>query len=210
MTDEMAEYLADENNPIDVKAAIINSLSWNISGKNNAELYCQMVYGKPLKEIDGKALSGDQQFCIGYLLAMDDIYFSTNQSVEYLRMARDNMPDSLRVALVTYLVEAMNEVAYDASEQLNQMLTDVSLKRDLSEEAIEIITNYMILGIDQPVNIPKTGVKSKGKIYGISAFVLLILAFQDVEAQNLQTLFLHPSLPHSFVWCQYITMDTES
>lgn len=174
ITDDMSAYLADSNNPIDVKAAIINALSWDVNGKNNAELYCQAVYGKALKEIDVSALSGDQQFCIGYLLAMDDINFKTSQSMDFLRMARSNIKDSLTVAVITFLVETMNEVSYDWPDQLNNILADTSLNRDLSEEAIKVITDYMLSGIDNPVNIPKTGTFPMGAVYGISAAIFLI------------------------------------
>lgn len=177
ITADMAAYLADANNSIDVKAALINALSWDVNGKNNAELYCQFIYGKTLKEIDVSALSGDQQFCIGYLLAMDDIYFETTQSMEYLRMARSNMKDSLTVAIVTFLVETMNEVSYDWPGQLNQILADASLNKDLSEDAITVITDYMIMGIDNPVNIPKTGTFPLGAFYGIGAIAFLIAGF---------------------------------
>ena len=36
---EIAEFLTSPENPIDVKAAVINALSWRFDGKNNAELY---------------------------------------------------------------------------------------------------------------------------------------------------------------------------
>ncbi len=174
ITADMAKYLADANNPIDVKAAIINALSWDVNGKNNAERYCQLIYGKTLKDLDVAALSGDQQFCIGYLLAMDDIYFETTAAMEYLRMARSNMSDSLTVAILTFLVETMNEVSYDWQEQLNEILADTSLNGDLKEDAIKVITDYMIMGIDNPVNIPKTGELPLGTVYGMGAIALLI------------------------------------
>jgi hypothetical protein len=36
---EMAQYLSSRSAPIDVKAAVINALSWKIEGKQNATLY---------------------------------------------------------------------------------------------------------------------------------------------------------------------------
>jgi hypothetical protein len=186
ITADMAAYLADENNSIEVKAAIINALSWNIEGKNNAELYCQFIYGKTLKEMDGIALSGDQQFCIGYLLAMDDIHFETAQSMEYLRMARSNMSDSLTVNIVTFLVETMNEVSYDWPDQLNQILADTSLNQDLSEDAIKVITDYMLLGIDNPVNIPKTGVLPLGTVYAVCAIAFMVAVLALIKREQIR------------------------
>ncbi len=176
ITADMAGYLADANNPIDVKAAIINALSWDVDGKNNAEHYCQFIYGKALKDIDVAALSGDQQFCIGYLLALDN-YFDTAKSLEYLKMARSNMSDSLTVAVITSLVEMMTGATYNWPNHLKQILADTSLNSDLSEDAIEVITDYMLLGIDNPVNIPKTGTLPLGTVYGMGAMAFLIAGF---------------------------------
>lgn len=182
ITADMAEYLADENNPIDIKAAIINALSWSVDGKNNTEVYCQFIYGKELKDIDVKTLSGDQQFCIGYLLAMDDIHFETTQSMDYLRMARVNMVDSLTVNLITFLVETMNVVSYDWPDQLNLILSDANLNKDISDDAIKVITDYMLDGIDNPVNIPKTGAVPLGNAYGAGAITFLIIGSFFVRA----------------------------
>ncbi len=174
ITEDMAEYLADANNPIDVKAAIINALSWSADGKNNAEVYCQFIYGKELKDIDVQALSADQQFCIGYLLALDD-YFDTTEAIEYLKMARSNRSDSLTVAVITYLVECMKPAAFDWQDELNLILADSTLNKDISDDAIKVITDYMLEGIDNPVNIPKTGTIPLGNVYGIGAIAFLII-----------------------------------
>jgi len=191
ITADMAAYLADADNPIDVKAALINALSWKVEDKNNAELYCQFIYGKAIKEIDAAALSGDQQFCIGYLLAMDDIHFETTQSMDYLRMARSNMSNSLTVAVVTFLVETMNVVSYDWKDQLNQILADTNLNKDLPEDAINVITDYMLLGIDNPVNIPKTGELPLGAVYAICASSFMVAGLtlnHKIEASRIKIL----------------------
>lgn len=169
ITEEMAQYLADENNPIDVKAALINALSWDIDGKNNTERYCRFIYGKSLKDIDVAGLSGHQQFCIGYLLAMDDIDFESKQSLEYLRMARSSMPDSLTAAVVAFIVESMCEVSYDWQERYNAILADETLNGDMRQEGIQLISDYILLGIDKPLNIPKTGEKVYALLYGFGA-----------------------------------------
>jgi hypothetical protein len=184
ITEDMATYLADANNPIDVKAAIINALSWSVDGKNNAQVYCQFIYGKELKDIDMKDLSGDQQFCIGYLLAMDDIYFETTQSMEYLRLARDNMKNSLTVNIVTFLVETMNGEAYDWPNQLRSILADTNLNKDISDDAIKVITDYMLEGIDNPVNIPKTGTAPLGNVYGIGAIAFMVVGYSLRYSKN--------------------------
>ena len=39
LNDEIAAYLLNEDNPIDVKAAIINGIGWNYDGTNHSELF---------------------------------------------------------------------------------------------------------------------------------------------------------------------------
>ena len=36
ITNELMDYLTDDNNPVDVKMAVINKLGWNIDGKTNS------------------------------------------------------------------------------------------------------------------------------------------------------------------------------
>jgi hypothetical protein len=64
---EIAKYLSGPNNPIDVKAAVINALSWNMNGKNNASVYSKLIYNKDIKELNTDKLRGDELFCLGYL-----------------------------------------------------------------------------------------------------------------------------------------------
>jgi LPXTG-motif cell wall-anchored protein len=174
MNSDFATYLADENNPIDVKAAIINALSWDIDGKENADTYCQLIYNTSLQELDVNALPADQQFCIGYLLALDN-YSDTAQAMEYLRSARSSMSDSLTVAVVTYLVEAMNFQFDDWPGKYESVLADATLNKDMSEAAIQVITDYIVLGIDNPVekpaDIPKTGERILWGIFAVGAVI---------------------------------------
>lgn len=179
MNSDFAAYLADENNPVDVKAAIINALSWDTEGKTNADIYCQQIYGKSLQDMDIATLTADQQFCIGYLLALDN-YFDTAKAMEILKTARDNQSNSMTVAVVTYLVEAMNDQFIDWPGKLEAILTDESLNKDISEEALQIIKDYMISGIDNPVtapsdtgngttDIPKTGERILWGVFAVGA-----------------------------------------
>ncbi len=174
MNSDFAAYLADENNPIDVKAAIINALSWDFEGKTNADTYCLLIFDKSLVELEVTSLSPDQQFCIGYLLALDD-YFNTAEAMEYLQFARSSMNDSFTVAVVTYLVEAMNMEYSDWQDGLERLIAEENLHRDLSEDALQIISDYMFLGIDNPVDIPKTGVPPIEVAFVIGAGVCAIV-----------------------------------
>lgn len=170
MTEEIAEYLADESNPIDVKAAIINALSWDFDGKDNAETYSQLIYGKSISGLDFNSLSGNQQFCIGYLMAMDD-YHDTEQALEYLTIAEENSGNSFTVSIIRALVEAMNMEGNIWQKYIEPVLSDSSLNNDLSEDALQIIIDYMITYSEESWVSPKTGVDSLEFFYGIGAVV---------------------------------------
>ncbi len=154
---EIATYLSGANNPTDVKAAVINALGWGIDGKNNAELYTQLVYGKALKDLDTASLSGDQLFVIGYLRALDD-YFEVKQAGELLDKAEQKVPDSLTVALVTSLIKAQSYMDDDHWSQIwavtEKVLENKNLKNDMRIEAKRIIVDYMSLYYDTAVLNP--------------------------------------------------------
>jgi hypothetical protein len=90
---EIAEFLTSIENPIDVKASVINALSWKFDGKNNAELYAYylaLLYHVSITELDTEFLSADEIFCIGYLTAMDD-YFHPEKALPILEEAHKGL-----------------------------------------------------------------------------------------------------------------------
>src|SRR3990170_773368 len=96
---EIAEFLTSPENPIDVKAAVINALSWRFDGKSNAELYAYylaLLYHVSITELDTEFLSADEIFCIGYLTAMDD-YFHPEKALPILEEAYKTMGNSFTV-----------------------------------------------------------------------------------------------------------------
>ncbi len=170
---EIADYLADENNPIDIKAAIINALSWDLDNKNNAELYSRYIYNTSFEDMDLESLRGDQLFCLGYLKALDN-YFDVEPSLVYLRKAEELMPDSFTVAMIRSLAEAMKAAEQNLWEVYTlPVLNDSSLTMDMRQEAVTVITDYMVLySGDWVQDIPKTGERPTNYLWGIGALVM--------------------------------------
>lgn len=180
MDEEIAAYLRDEENPIDIKAAIINALSWGPDNKDNAQLYSNIAYGIALEELQITELGGDQQFCFGYLLAMDD-YFDTTVAKEYLRLAKTNMPVSFTVAMIYGLVESM-DLAYGSWEDhIKPVLDDPELLPDMRQGAIDNITDYMVL---YTASTPKTGERVIWPYYVGGAAVMLLGAVLVNKKRN--------------------------
>lgn len=147
---EIAEFLSSPDNPIDVKAAVINALSWKFEGKNNAEFYMyylSLLYHVPLIELDTDFLSPGEIFCLSYLMVMDN-YFYPEDAVPFLEKAHEMLRDSFTVSIVLALAKAQMAFTWDWCETwkvVERVLKDKKLKQDLRPEAVKIIVDYMIL-----------------------------------------------------------------
>lgn len=171
---DIAAYLEDANNPIDVKAAIMNALSWGPDNKNNAEEYSILVFGVPIDELNKDELSGDQLFCIGYMLALDH-YNDPKPALDYLLLAEEKLPGSITVSMIRALTESMDIFSGSWEEHIAPLLIDSSITMDMRQEAVDIILDYMIYYKDGSVTdtdqtsdeIPKTGIMPIELYYGM-------------------------------------------
>jgi len=147
---EIAEFLTSPENPIDVKAAVINALSWRFDGKNNAELYAcylALLYHVSLIELDTAFLSADEIFCMGYLMVMDD-YFHPEKALPLLEEAHKTMGNSFTVSIILAIAKAQRAFDSDWCEvwKLTEaVLQNKELNQDLRPEATKRIVDYMIL-----------------------------------------------------------------
>lgn len=154
ITPEIAEFLSSTKISVDVKAAVINALSWDINGKNNAVLYLGYLEEKYNSDIDTvtlEPLTADEVFCLGYLLAMDD-YFFVGRALDILDIAWGKNDTSFTVSMIYAIVEAQDAMDYDWCEVwmlTEDVLLDETLKKDMGDEAIQIIVDYMSLYKDE-------------------------------------------------------------
>ncbi|MGD0710998.1 MAG: hypothetical protein ABR968_07420 [Bacteroidales bacterium] len=148
INDTIANYLLSDTVTIGVKAAIINALSWNFDGKQNATLlmpYIQKKY-KISGEPDMKALSADDLFCLGYLTIMDN-YFQTDKPLKLLALARAKKPNSYTINIILALVEGQQAMATDFCRVFRiceEVERNKSLSQDMKEDAVKIIFDYII------------------------------------------------------------------
>ncbi len=147
---EIAEFLTSPENPIDVKAAVINALSWRFEGKSNTELYAcylALMYHVSLIELDTAFLSADETFCLGYLTIMDN-YFHPELALPLLEEAKESLKDSFTVSMILALTRAQAMFDSDWCEVwrlVERVLKDGSLKQDMRPDAVKMIVKYMIL-----------------------------------------------------------------
>ena len=148
LTKELIKYLADKDNPTDVKIAIINRLGWDTKGKTNASIlikYLKSKYGfKTTAELK-TGLSASDLICIGYLKSMDN-YFDTKEALTYASAAQVKEPKSYTINIIQRLIKAQ-EYLYKSYCQVfkivNEVRTTESITMDFNKEASDIIFEYI-------------------------------------------------------------------
>lgn len=146
MTTQLAEYLKSSA-PLDVKAAVINALSWRYEGKSNADIYCRMRYRQAPEALQLERLDGDELLVLGYLLVMDD-YFTPERALPPLELAVRKLPESFTAAMILAIVQCQAGFGSDWAEmwpRIERVLDDEGLNGDMRLGAVRIITDYMRL-----------------------------------------------------------------
>jgi hypothetical protein len=142
---EIANFLSAPTNPIDIKAAVINALSWQVGGKTNADLFSRFLYNKSVKDLNLDLLNGDEIFCLGYLLIMDD-YSHPEKAIPLLQKAKKKIDNSFTVSIILALAEAQEVMDSDwceAWKKTEEIIRSEQLKQDLRSQARKIILDYM-------------------------------------------------------------------
>ena len=141
----LAYYLLSSAS-LDKKVAVVNALSWNYEGKQNAMLFREVLAQKYKTEKFDTRLSGEERLCLAYLTSMDD-YFHVDKAYELARQAQKQLPHSFTAAMVTALIEAQK----DFSQQdrlwaiVQPVFSSKTLKADMRPAARQEIYNYMVL-----------------------------------------------------------------
>lgn len=152
LNDEIAAFLLNEDKPIDQKVAVINALSFDFNGKQNAAAFREHLakkYKTSVKYLKVDIISADEQLCLGYLTIMDD-YFFPDEAITILEKAVDKNPMSYTFNIILALAKAqkvMNSIsAWCKVWKLAEAVEiNKDLKRDMREDAVKIIMDYMIL-----------------------------------------------------------------
>lgn len=150
LTDELASYLANDRNPVDLKIALINKLGWDFNGKNNADLFLNYL-AKEKRFKNEKAVlkkaSASVLISLAYLKALDN-YFDVDDAIVIAERAVKKSKGSYTTHMITALIQAqkaMSDSFCEAYQLVHKVRTDSSLKADLKKEADDIIFDYMKL-----------------------------------------------------------------
>jgi len=148
LTKELIKYLADKDNPTDVKIAIINRLGWDTKGKTNASIlikYLKSKYGFKTSVELKAGLSASDLICIAYLMSMDN-YFETKEALTFATAAQAKEPKSYTINIIRSLIKAQDYV-YKSCCQVFKIVDEVRSDErhitDFNKEASDIIFEYI-------------------------------------------------------------------
>lgn len=150
LTREVADYLLNEDNPIDVKAAVINAIGWNYEGNGNAQTFKEMIAkskGATTQQLNLNDLSAHELMCLGYFIAMDN-YFIVEEAINILEMSAAKNENSFTINMILTMVkgqQAMDTNFCKVWTLTSDLLNDKSLERDIKTAAIQTVVDYMIL-----------------------------------------------------------------
>ncbi len=124
ITDEIAKYLLDEKVSNDLKAAIINALSFDFEEKHNATVYLQRLKPKYHFAESGylplDTLNAQELLCYGYLTVMDN-YFEFQEAIPILELAIEKEPLDCSINLVLAILKAQQGYMKSSCEAAHQL-----------------------------------------------------------------------------------------
>jgi hypothetical protein len=151
LTKELMKFLNSKSSPIAVKIAVINKLGWSFEGQNNAGIFWEYLQknNKYKDEADFlKKADADLLICFAYMKALDN-YFDVNDALKIAQEAvSKDKKKSYAVNIIAALIEAQKAMDTDWCEvykTTDKVRNEKSLVKDLNENAIFIIFEYMDL-----------------------------------------------------------------
>ena len=147
----LLNFLANKNEPVDVRLAVINKISWNFDGTSMDAQLCEYLMGrykakneaKLIKKLDAKTLA-----VYAYAKAMSN-YFDVKAASELgHRALKKNKDKSFSVAMASALIDAQDYMDSDWSmvyKVVSNVVHDGSLHLDMRQEAIDNIMEYINL-----------------------------------------------------------------
>lgn len=147
MSKEYAQYLNNEYNPIEMKAALVNAYGWNIAGKNNANLYTRFIYNKNWEELNLDDMSASELMVLAYLIVMDD-YFKPERAIPVIEKAVSKNKYSYTINVIQALIKAQAVMESDFCQVwkiYDEVNSNRNLLPDMTPQAKKIIYDYMVI-----------------------------------------------------------------
>jgi hypothetical protein len=147
---DLMDYLYEKSNPIDLKIALINEVAnsgWLIEfkEKNNAAIFLKYLQKKERGFSLNVNANSEILICYAYMKALDN-YFDVAEATQWADMAKYGNEESYTVSIVWALIHAQQAMDSDWCEVYNltnSVRENKGLEKDMKEEAISIIFDYM-------------------------------------------------------------------
>lgn len=148
LTIDLINFLMEDMHPIELKIALINKLGWDSNFSNSTTFYKNLQFVDEFKNKDEflKNANADVLICMAYLKAMEH-YDDVDEAITYAKKAKLKNSKSYTINIICALIEAQKvSNASDwakAKKLMNDVRTNQSLEKDMKQEAIDIIFEYM-------------------------------------------------------------------
>lgn len=152
MNPQVAAYLADNTQPVDQRAAVVNALGWNSDGTNNGKILLKTLfqqYGVTSEDALCQTIDGETLAIYAYTLAMSD-YFNVEHAMQLGNLAvTKNRHLTQTVEILASLIRAQYYLDHNkigrVGRTVREVLADDVLKADMRPKAIEAIMSYIDL-----------------------------------------------------------------
>ena len=147
----LLNFLANKNEPVDVRLAVINKIGWNFDGTTvgaQLEQYLMGRYNVKTEKKLVKKLDAGTLAVFAYARAMSNYFDVTAASALAQQAVKKNKNKSFSVALIDALIDAQVYLDNDWSmiyKAVADVLHDGSLHLDMRQEAIDGIMEYINL-----------------------------------------------------------------
>lgn len=154
ITNEMMEYLDNEDNPLDVKLAIINAIGWDHKGKMNSKVYFMYVMKKKKYKTDFHNdydafkwyATRDELICFAYMKVLDN-YFDVVDAFDMASEAVRKYSDSFAINMIYNLIKAQGLTGFGESCYVSKLFLTLKnnpkLKMDMRKESLSHVFEYM-------------------------------------------------------------------
>lgn len=143
----IVQFLLDDNQPSDQKAAVMNALTANNSTQSNALTFKQFVarkYGENWQQMNTSKITANELFCFGYLTILDE-EGSVENGLPLMEQAITKDPSDYTIQLFTALASAQeslkNRNECEAWQKVNSIVSDASLSKNMNTAMETAIIN---------------------------------------------------------------------
>ena len=154
LSNDLIEFIASNDTPLEVKLAVINAIGWKISGTQNAKAYMQfIVKQKNYKSGFGSAYmnfknmaNSEELICYAYLSSLDN-YFEVSDAYRIAKISLKKAPYSYAINMITALIKAQVLTSIDencqAANIFSAIKTNPEIIIDMRIEAQALMHEYI-------------------------------------------------------------------